>query len=237
MKRFLVFLFVLMVLIPSFAKPGAITITEVVPPKSRMSTQWTFVIDGSSSLWTEGLQTKCSLLKKSNTAFQYATSFPTDELDFNIFLFAGDANKEKHVYRDWAPVNPNEINKARAWMTDNMGPYNLGLYSHGGKSIELALKQKIGTLSIIIITDGGFTSACYGKGFKTIEDIIIEGQNWRLLNGYSKASICTIGIENRHYFGGGKPDDEICQKFLKKIGSDYYGGYFYVSAEHTSEIK
>jgi len=176
-------------LIPSYAKPGDITISMVTPPRVRFSTRWTFVVDGSSSLWTKNLQAKCKLLEKSNAAFKYATSFPTDELKFNVYLFAGGAWNEKHAHRSWAPANPLEFRKTRIWMTKNMGARKLGLYSHGAKSIELALKQKIKGLSIIIISDGGFTSACNGAGYGKINKIIIEGQRWRILNGLGKAVI------------------------------------------------
>ncbi len=237
MKRLLFFLLILLILVPSHANPGDIFIDMVERPSERFSNNWTFVIEGSVSLRYEPLQDTRKLLKKSQTAFKYATSFPQDECKFNMFLFAGDYQKEIHVYRDWGPFTPEEVKKTQLWMTNNIGAPHMGIFSHGAKSIGLALRQKLKNLTILIISDGGFTSACDAKGFGLIEKIISDGQKWRLLHGLRQAIICTIGIENKHYYAGGKPSDKDCQNFLKKIGKQQHGGYWYISTEHPKGSK
>lgn len=234
-KAIYVFLFLVLILLPTNAGIGDIKLEMIQSPGIRFTDSWTFIIDGSVSLWFTELQTKCRLLKKSEKAFRYATSFPTDSMKFNVFLFAGDSLTERHAYRDWATGLPDEFKATRKWMSDNIGGIGgrLGLYSHGIESIRLSLYQKQKNLTILWITDGGFTSACYTGDYSKIDKVIAEGQAWRLLNGYSKAIIVTIGIENRHYLAGGKPSDKICQAYLRKIGTENLGGYWYVSSEHA----
>lgn len=237
MKKFIfLLLLVLLPFLPSHAGVGSISIQEKIPPKVRFTENWTFIIDGSSSLWTENLQTSCKLLKKSEKAFRYATRFPTDGMMFNVFLFAGDAKIERHAYRDWAAGYPDEFDATRAWMSRKIGwrDDRIGLYSHGGVSISEALRQKKKSLTILMITDGGFTSACTSPpSWSEIDQIIRKEQAWRVANGYGQAIIVCIGIENLHYFGGNKPNNDLCQIYLREIGTRYSGGYWYVTSEHA----
>jgi len=116
--------------------------------------------------------------------------------------------------------NPEQIN---AVLLNGHAPFVWG--TSGAKAIEKTLRLKKKHLTIIIITDGGFTSACYGHGFGKIKKVIKEGQKWRVKQGWGKAVICTIGVENKGYTAGGKPTDKECQAFLRKVGKKYGGGY------------
>ena len=153
-------------------------------------------------------------------AFSTVTQFPTDELHFCIITFS---NKGQERYRKWVQASKNEIKKANRWIYKKMG-----VSSFANKAILKALQQKKKALTVIIITDGGFTEACYNRGFSSTYKTIRGGQNWRAKNGYREAAIVTIGIENRNYMHGGKPSDKKCQAFLKKIGKKWNGGYFLV---------
>ena len=164
------------------------------------------------------------MLSKSEFAFKTATAYPSDELIFCAYLF-GDENH--HKYKKWQTGNPNTFKDMINWLRKGAGTF-----SYGDKSIGLALREKVKKLTIILITDGGFTSACYDKGFSAIENTIRNAQIWRNKNGYGEAIIVTIGLENKHYYAGGKPKDEDCQNFLKKIGTKYGGGYWLVYVEH-----
>jgi len=188
-----------------------------VDPKARLTTKWVFVVDRSSSLWHKPDR---GVLKGLRQAFKFATQYPEDELSFSIYKFH-DKNKEK--FRNWKHASVKEFKKAEKWIMEGHG-----IYSYGKEAINKALRQKVKELSVIIITDGGFTSASSGRGFGAVQQVIENAQAWRIEKGYGEAIICTIGIENKDYFGGGKPDDKVCQEYLKKIGSRYNGGYLYV---------
>lgn len=196
-----------------------------VPPKERFTHNWVFVIDRSSSLWNEGM--KRGTMKALRNGWRLALSHPTDELYFSIYKFH---DKDSEEYLPWMKASPDEIIRAEKWLLPNPDDPSEGggLYSYGLGAIKKALGQERQQLTIIIITDGGFTSACNGGGFGKIQKAIEDGQKWRVVNGFGQAIICTIGIENKDYFGGGKPDDEICQAYLEKVGSEWGGGYWYV---------
>lgn len=230
-KLLIMALFLFTFLFPSSGDVGDIKMSEIISPIEPLSTRWTFIVDGSSSLWYKPRQNTCKMLNKSRLAFILSISQPSDDLKFSIFLF-GDKNYFK--YKKWQSLDLRKkpLDNLLKWLQKGAGTF-----SHGKRSIELALHQKITNLSIILITDGGFSSACYGRGFDEIEKTIIDSQAWRLANGLNMAIIRTIGLENRHYTAGGKPNDVDCQAFLKKIGTRYHGGYWLVTAEHPNPKK
>lgn len=195
---------------------------EVIKPSEPFSTDWAFVIDNSSSIWWKPER---GVIEKILTAFDASTEHPGDELHFCTYAFH---DKYRTVYRKWAPASLDAFSNTKKWLAKNRGTH-----SHGKKAIGLALHQKKAKLSVIIITDGGFTSAGYGKGFGSVRKEIEAGQAWRVANGYSEAIICTVGIENKDYIAGGKPTDEDCQAFLLEIGKKYGGGYFLVSKSES----
>ena len=237
LKKLLIVLAILSILftVPLYAKGDKKKLTPkpehemlmIVRPEARFSNRWCFVVDGSSSIWYKpGRHTIASIQK----AFGDATLYSSDELWFCMYKFH-NLNQEK--YKKWVQATPESLKEAEDWINADSG-----IYSHGKKSIQLALRQKVKRLTILIITDGGFTSACsknrnpvgagYLGDFSEINQTIIDGQKWRVLKGYGEAVICTIGIENADYFAGGKPNDKNCQAFLLKIGKKYHGGYFLV---------
>lgn len=197
-----------------------IQIKTVVKPEAHLSTKWAFIIDGSSSLWT--LQSRHRLVDKMNMAFSFATKHISDEFQFCIYVFS---NKNRERFKDWEWASVDELTKAHRWVRNRRRD---DIYSHGRKSFELALRQKTERLSIIVITDGGFSSHNKQDGFGAVDRTIQEGQKWRVEQDYERATITTIGIENRWYYGGNKPSDEVCQAFLRRIGSENGGGYYYV---------
>ena len=172
----------------------------VVEPKNRLTSKWAFVIDTSSSIW--------KVFSKTRKAFVEITSYPTDELEFSIYAF-NHQNHEK--YRDWAWASENEFNKADKWVND---PKNRGVLSFGARAIQWAIKgfapitDKYGIirgvsqnsiraqLTVIIITDGGFTENRRTNDMADIRDAIESAQQWRVNRGYPRALIATIGIEN-----------------------------------------
>lgn len=221
----------LVVLACSIASAQDIQITTKVEPTARFATHWIFVVDGSSSLWTK--QRSNRLVDKMMMAFDRATRMMGDEAYFSVYLFG---SKDREKYRDWQPAFPDDIDASKKWIKKRLGNSKdaVGIYSHGKKSIGLALRQLQWPLTVILITDGGFSSYAKHKGFKDVYNEIRSAQDWRNKNGLGFAQICTFGIENRWYYGGGKPADEVCQSMLEKIGTDWRGGYFYI---HDREMQ
>jgi hypothetical protein len=155
--------------------------------------------------------------EKAHKAFLVATQFPTDELNFCMYTF-NDQGVDR--FRDWARASPEEFKAAHNWARKK---WQRGVLSYAGAAIKKALHQKKHELTIIIISDGGFT-----EGYQKIKNIIDQGQDWRKKNGYDPAIIACIGIENLYYRTGGKEPDYINQQWLHDIGEDNDGGYSYI---------
>lgn len=197
---------------PIPAPDQEIRIENIVAPRSPLSSNWVFVVDTSSSLW--------SIFGRVRASFMAATQHPTDELFFSAITF-NDRGMEK--FRDWTESSQQELVKAEEWVTKNRG-----VLSYGIPAIRRALEQRRDPLTIILITDGGFTEASYNKGFGSVRDAIFAAQRWRESQNLPKAQICSIGIENEGYTAGGKPSDADCQNFLREIGTTHGGGYYLI---------
>jgi hypothetical protein len=141
-----------------------------------------------------------------------------DELKFCMYAFNDSGC---HTYKPWEDWSVDGFDEAAKWLYK---PAQQGTMSYGAKAIVDALLQPHKELSVIIITDGGFT-----EGGDEVKKRIKETQKWRVEKGYGKALICTIGIENmlcRPAYP--KPTNKICQGWLQDIGKKGNGGYFYV---------
>jgi len=189
-----------------------VEITNPVVPKTQLTKNWVFVVDTSHSMR--------GVFDKARAAFLHATSYPTDELFFSVITFN---NRSMEKFRDWRPSSDREFREASRWIEAEMR-----ILSYGQHAIDMALHLERPELTIVLITDGGFTEACEGRGFETIRQTIAAGQEWRRNNNYGSALICSIGIENIGYTTGGKPSDAACQAFLREVGDKNGGGYFLV---------
>lgn len=196
----------------TFAQQAPIEITNLVAPKTQLTKNWVFVMDTSHSMQ--------GIFDKSRAAFIHTTSFPTDELFFSVITF-NDPGMQK--FRDWRPASAQEFRDAGRWVEREMR-----VLSYGQRAIEMALHLERRELTVVLITDGGFTEACEGRGFGTMRQTFADGQEWRRANGYGPALICSVGIENIGYTNGHKPLDADCQAFLRELGDQYGGGYFLV---------
>lgn len=177
--------------------------------QQRFTCRWAIVLDTSHSMQYA--------FQKARKAFNTVIQHPTDQLKFCMYVF-NDAGV--HRYLDWSDASQKAFDVAEMWSRQKR---QTGICSYGGKAIAAALRQPLQNLTIIIISDGGFS-----EGFQEIESIIAEGQVWRVLNGYGKAIICAIGIENELGWRYPKDPDKQCQAFMKKIGTKGEGGYFLV---------
>ena len=184
--------------------------TMIKKPKLRLTKNWAFVVDTSHSMSQDRAE-------KAHKAFLVATQFPTDELNFCMYTF-NDRGVDR--FRDWAKASPKEFTAAHNWARKK---WQRGVLSYGGAALKKALHQKKQELTIIIISDGGFT-----EGYQKIKNIIIEGQAWRTKSGFDPAIIACIGVENLYYRTGGKELDHINQQWLHDIGDDNNGGYSYI---------
>lgn len=189
-----------------------VEITNPVEPKTPLTKNWVFVMDTSHSMQ--------GVFEKSRAAFLHATSFPTDELFFSVITFN---NQSMEKFRDWRPASAQEFQEAGRWVEQEMR-----VLSYGRRAIEMALHLERRELTVVLITDGGFTEACENRGFDSMRRAFADGQEWRRNNGYGQALICSIGIENIGYTTGHKPSDADCQAFLREMGDQYGGGYFLV---------
>lgn len=200
-----------------------------------------FVIDASSSI-----NSSDEVSAKFELAWNQIVSYlGFDSLYFCVYVF----NDEDSLYRrDWQEVNgldaENEFKRARDWVRKCTG-----IFSYGKKALSLAIKEKNKfakndymkrSLTIILITDGGFTEAArYGMSeeckslgrspFWPIENAIKESQKWRKRHGLFPATIVSIGLENKEVWSlSVKRSDKECQNFLRKLGKLYHGGYYLV---------
>lgn len=193
-------------------QPEEITVECKVEPRGRFCTNWVFVADTSSSLW--------SIFGRIRSAFLTTTQHPTDEMFFAAITFN---DRGMHKLRDWVASSPREFEATDAWISTNRG-----VLSYGIPALELAIKQRRSPLTVIVITDGGFTEACNGRGFGAVRDAIAAAQRWRQEQNLAPAQICCLGIENPNYTAGGKPSDADCQAFLREMGETHGGGYYLV---------
>jgi len=209
-----------------------LSFTTIVKPKTRLTSKWAFVIDTSSSTW--------KVFTKTRKAFVEVTSYPTDELEFSMYTFN---HKNNERYRGWTWASEKEFIKADKWVYN---PKNRGVLSYGARAIQWAIKgmapiiDKYGIirgmgphdtrvrLTVIIITDGGFTENRRTNDATDIRNAIESAQRWRIKHGYPRALIATVGIENLYYRANHKRPDAACQKDLKLIGIEGQGGYYYL---------
>lgn len=222
----------------------------VVEPKLRPTKNWIFVVDNSDSM--------LDVFHKSLEGFKLVTQTPSDDWKFKLIVFSDmgkqntfKAKNEANIEEDWHAASPTSFDSARRWANK---PQNRGTNSHGLPAIIAALHEPIDELTIVIISDGGLTSACENRGFGTTESTIAKAQSWRSKNGHGMAIITTIGIRNSHYSAfcsacnrnkgntkhnyslpdqwqtnkGHKPSDADCQAFMQRLGSTYFGGYVLV---------
>ena len=209
-------------LISSFPDPFDPTyqynVYQVVNPTERFTKHWSFVIDGSHSIRQV---TTAKLL-----AGLQVTQRPNDELSFSCFLFS---HRSWYLHRDWHKATQLEFDRTIRWVKRN----RTGVTSFASKALNAALTQNRDELTIILITDGGFT-----EGFEQIQNVIKAGQQWRINHGFNAALICTIGIENLNSSQSIQPypkqTDKACQTFLKSLGTQGKAGYFNVKRERSS---
>lgn len=183
---------------------------QIDAPQAKLSKNWMFIYDNSHSMR--------GVFAKARLAFQEATKYPSDELNFNIISFNNESAQD--IY-GWSQASTDEFDRASKWVNKHAG-----ILSYGCKAFEMALQSSPydgGPLTIIVISDGGFT-----EGFPRMRESIAKGQAWRRDHGLGDALIVSIGIENKWYRAGHKPPDEVCQTFMREIGHTGGGGYFFV---------
>jgi len=186
----------------------------IVEPDGGITNRWVLVMDTSHSMRGVFAQTMKAYLE--------ITEFPTDELFFSLVTFN---NRGMEQFKDWVGASEDEFTKASDLIEKEA---RRGVLSYGATALRMALRQERDELTIIVITDGGFTEACEGREFGSIRRVLEENQQWRIDQGFGEAKICFIGIENKGYTTGGKPTDEQCQAFFREIGTRWKGGYFLV---------
>lgn len=184
---------------------------EIVQGKRRLTTKWCFVIDSSHSTW--------NIAGRVMSAMDAALEYPTDQLRFSVYTFN---NRGVHRFRDWVDASADEFKSARDFVRDNRG-----VSSWVGGAMRDALHQNTNNLTIILISDGGFT-----EPFSEVRVTIRDGQKWREDSGLGRAIICSIGLENMLCRNSRPPypkdENSTCQARMREIGGDNDGGFYYV---------
>jgi len=217
-----------MLVLPVFAHHNT-EFVEILPTKF-VSNNIVFVIDGSSTMRnSKGLKTKFYREWRVIT-----NRLVSDEWYFSAILF-GDKNNEK--FYPWISAggkkSEKELKKLYGWISKSKQ-----VRSYGNKAMSMAIKSSnplnknnamSRTLTIILITDGGFTESVTRSGYRSSYNIIRDAQDWRNEKGLFSATILTIGLENKVYWSSKvKRPDQECQTFLKNLGDTYNGGYYLV---------
>lgn len=247
-RKLLGFFLFLLLINPVVAQEVEV-INQVAPKPFAISHNVVFVVDASSTIYSDG-----EMRDKFNKAWDIITDkFASDELYVKLIIF-NDKKMEKRTkwFDIGGPRGPKILSRLKKTVWNNTG-----IYSWGAQAIDEAIKQinpldknwpTRRRLTVVILSDGGFTEAAdvdingdveslvlKGEYFRTgsfdcLDRIIERAQKWRVLRDLAPATILTIGIENTNDFWGTgvKRPDKECQAWLKKIGTEYNGGYFLV---------
>jgi len=235
-------------------------IQKVAPKPFAISHNVVFLVDASSTINNYG-DAKAKFSKGWDIIVD---KFASDELYFRTYVFHDIGKERKTKWVDaGGPDGLKKFAEAKEWVQKNTGMYSWGL-----KALRCALREKnpmdknpssARRLTIVILTDGGFTEAAGNKSekstkdiinsplkdhiyrktgsFKVLSEVIEYEQARRVANDLAKATIVTIGLQNliadREYGPSVKQPDFECQKWLKKIGSQYNGGYLFVWNEEA----
>jgi hypothetical protein len=182
------------------------------------SKHWAFVVDTSHSIFGDITGVRQNRFGKIVHAISKFSG--SDYNKFCAVAFNDMCILSYVPYFKWRVGTPENLVAMEEWLNK---PDNQGTMSYAGSAISRALKQRVKELTIFIISDGGFT-----EGPDVINKIIAKGQADRIAKGFGEAVICTIGIENHTPPGYPKPSDDICQSWMRNIGTFGKGGYFYV---------
>ena len=225
-NKILILLLSLCLITPLNAHHGNTEFVEVVPAKF-ISPNIVFVIDCSSTMRnSKGLRSK--FYKAIETI---KGKLAGDAWYFSAYFF-GDKNREE--FYPWTPAggpgSKRELEKLYRTALKSKQ-----IRSFGKKALSLAIRSKnplswnpsmSRTLTVIIISDGGFSEAVGPMRYNSTYDAVIMAQKWREANELFEATIWTIGLENKIQWSAKvkRPDAE-CQAFLKTLGTKYNGGY------------
>ena len=227
---------------------------EVLPKPFVISHNIVFLIDASSSIYNEpALQRKFERAWGIITS-----NFASDELYFKIYVFNDKNKERMSKWYDaGGPLGLKKFRQAKKWILKKTGIYSWGLQAFKMALREKCPLDNnritARRLTVVVMTDGGFTEAAewvhpvkkiqkatedraiggaYVKtgSFKVFDRMIAQEQVKRKKKGLSPAVIVTIGIENDNPTWGltAKQPNDKCQAWLKKIGTQYHGGYLYV---------
>lgn len=210
---FIAALLVLFITTTCIAQETNIEVELVSRPSAPLTKNWQFIIDTSDSTR--------KIFPKLRQALIDVINQPFDEFNFSIITFN---NQSMEATKNWCEASKEEFVAA-----DQFVLTHYGVLSYGFKALEMGIKQNKNELTIVLITDGGFTEVCRNQGnFSIVDDCINKAQQWRHENNLADAQILCVGLENKGYTAGHKPPDEKCQEYLKGLGERSGGGYILV---------
>lgn len=230
--------------------PEVQVINEVKPEGFSVSHNVVFIVDSSSTMYNYD-----HIYRRFEAAWRTVVNeFASDELYFKVYVFNDKKNEQTKKWVDaGGPAGMKEFEKALKWIKTHTGTY-----SWASQTFRKALREKNPLdkkassnkrLTVVIISDGGFTEAADVRtpgtddfrengifngeyfrtgSFKIFDKIIAKGQAWRKKNKLDPATIVTVCIENEGWPTMVKRSDADCKAWMKKTGKKYKGGYFSV---------
>lgn len=227
----------------------------IVRPARQLTSNWIFVVDNSDSMRRN--------FGKARQGFHFLTQAGTDQWRFKVLVFS---NTFKLKSEKWAPASPTAFDEAERWISH---PDQKGISSFGAKALFAALgyqenngkwvaEKTVANLTVVLISDGGFTSSSGNKGHAHLLQSVAEIQALRAKSGIGPAIITTVMIDNphynklccpnsgpwtRHYYDapdtpehnyGGKASNRDCMAFMRLLGKTYAGGMLLVKNKATA---
>lgn len=245
-----ILLITILLLSTTYSSAQEIEFVQKVKPAAPLSPNILFLVDASSSItWDD------ESLRKFDFAWRtIASMLGGDELYFSAITFNDKGNEQQRPWEkmgwghfenvnlsgrkdfyQWVFV-PKQFEYVRKWVLENTGTRSYGEFALYKAITDMnpLIKNRImrKTLTVILITDGGFTEAAdkpKGTGnFISIYKSILTAQEFRKKMGLVPASLLVIGMENKNWSLTVKRPDNECQDFLKHIGKKFGGGYYLV---------
>lgn len=235
----------------------------VMPRPYSISHNVAFVVDASSTMTRSAEMSK----KWQMAWDTIVNLLSSDDLYVRTYIFHDLNDNKRTKWQDFGgPLGFKKFKDTKKWILENKGIRSWGLVSlRQALKDKNPLDKNNSTnkrLTVILLTDGGFSEAAgpekqskkmYAKAeklarsgqwgmtgsFKIFDKVIAECQKWRKKKGLDPATIVSIGIQNDDPSWGTsvKRPDKECQKWLKKIGKKYNGGYVYVKRKEKKKKK
>lgn len=184
---------------------------EIVKPTERLSRRIFLVIDVSGSMKLEGQ------VGKVLDAVRLILQQPLDDFELGMATFSDKATRwpgvkdaddnPKPVAWGWARLpSQTTVDAAEKWLA-KIKPFG---GTEPSCALEIALKERVGELCVILISDGGFSA-------NPVMHTVDTWQAWRKKEKLGEAVIMSYGV------GG---DAETSTGCMPELGTKWKGGFY-----------